>query len=816
MGAPTSPSGLQRIPAWAADTLVFTGIALWLTWPILRSLTTSALGDFRDSPLNIAQLDHVQRTLLAGRFTELWNAPIFHPHPATLTWTEHLVGIAVVMLPLRLFTQNPVAIYNLATIAALALNGMAASYLGRVLAGRWVGLCVGVLYAMAPGRLAHLMHIQHEFLFLPPLALALLCRFSVEKRPALLLWAAAAVSWQVVMVPSHSIYLLFLFALPALATLPSLRTLQRSTVAGISLALVGLGMIAWWSVQPYTLLQAQYGFIRTVGDGLGHAATWQSLITVDAHHDVGGWWLKKAKGTTLESTLWVGSSLLTASLLGLLFARHRTRVSPGHPTVLALTALLTLVMCFVPRSEADSIPLPGEWLWHHLPFLQQVRGFSRFYLFMLVALTALAALGLDQLFLREPRRAPAWTLLLTLWCCVELCPGPVRAHTFADQARLPPVYRLVQEQQGPFMELPYRLHGNTALNDYYTTLHHGRTANGYSGFYPPMPVALRYLVNTLPMEPALTVIQRLGVRSLILFTPGTHAAEDDTFPTLRDAATSGTLPDGINYAGKAGEGLAFNVAAVPAGVWTFAALDVEGLHVPSQAPAEGRLVTASLLTRVSNPPSPNITPQLPVTLELRAEDGSITRKSVILRAPPILYSPSVPVEFQFRAPSRAGRYALTLLGPDARVLGTAPLSITTGLPHSARDASRPTAEVKVQMPLWMRPKHTVLCAVTVTNTGQDWWLANAGETLHERRFDMRLGYHWEDQKEPLSEVRLDLPWDVAPGESVDIVVPLRAPSNPGEHRVTVGLLRQLIAWLPAGQGRSTFTVRISEQDPGLE
>jgi hypothetical protein len=766
------------------------------------------LGDDRDSLLNAQQLDHVQRVVLDGRWTEVLQAPIFFPHDDTLAFTEHLVGVALLSLPLRALTSDAVVIFNLVTVLALALNGLAAAFLGRVLSGsRAVGLCVGILYGMAPARLAHLVHLQHEMLFLPPLALGLLVLFARSGRPAPLLGAATCLAVQVGMVPTHAVYLPFFLAVPVASCWRALWGLGRRGWVVVAAGLAPLLGLAWLSVAPYVMISHRFGYARELDDAVNHAATLKALVTVDAHHDVAVHWMRQAPWGSLEETLWVGASLLVAALLGLSLGRYRAPVGPSHPAVLLLTTLVCLFMAFVPHGEVSGVPFPGRWLWDHLTFLHLIRGFSRFHLFQLVALAGLAAVGLAALRGRWPRAGAVAMGVLVAACLVELYPGPAKAAHLPRGGAAHPVYGDMRSRggRGPFLELPYRLHGLAAHHNFATTWHHGKTASGYSGFIPPLPLALRWLVNTLPGEPALSVVRQLGVRQVVLFRPGPLAAPDDVFPTLLGAWRSGTLPPGLRFLVETEEAVAFTVDPLPEGPWTFSQLRPGGLELAGTHPAGGHPVTASVVALVDNPPRPNTTPRQRVEVEVVGEDGWSATHRVDLEAPPVLYAPRTPLALTFDGPKRPGRYTVRVLGQEGRLV------VREKTPHSARHGGEPRARVEAHVPDRMKPRHTVVLEVKLANVGSTHWLAHAGATDHPGRWDVRLGWRWPEASGPLVEARWDLPRDVAPGEEVTLHVPLRAPEKAGTHEVRVDLLRQLIAW-QEGEGGTPLrqTVEVAE------
>ena len=92
---------------------------------------------------------------LATSPCHLFDANVFSPHRHTLLYSDHLIGLALVLAPLRLFTDDVVLVHNLATIAAPALDALALYALALDLTGRTsAALIAGLLYGFAPLRFA--------------------------------------------------------------------------------------------------------------------------------------------------------------------------------------------------------------------------------------------------------------------------------------------------------------------------------------------------------------------------------------------------------------------------------------------------------------------------------------------------------------------------------------------------------------------------------------------------------------------------------------------------------------------------------------
>jgi hypothetical protein len=79
-----------------------------------------------------------------------------------------------------------------------------------------------------------------------------------------------------------------------------------------------------------------------------------------------------------------------------------------------------------------------------------------------------------------------------------------------------------------------------------------------------------------------------------------------------------------------------------------------------------------------------------------------------------------------------------------------------------------------------------------TNTGQGVWLADA----KNERGKVRLGWRWyrESNGVLFKEGREDLQYDVFPGQAYRFKARIKAPLEPGEYTLELGLLSELLTW----------------------
>ena len=168
-------------PRPAAEALAvigaFTALTLVVTYPLVREMTRALPNDLGDPLLNTWILAWDAEQFLHG-LQGLWDAPIFYPYPKTLTYSENLLGIAVLTAPVQWLTGNPVLGYNVAFLFSYVLAGSGMYLLAVSIAGnRLAAVVSGVMFAFLPYRVAHLPHLQVLMFGWMPIGLWALHRF---------------------------------------------------------------------------------------------------------------------------------------------------------------------------------------------------------------------------------------------------------------------------------------------------------------------------------------------------------------------------------------------------------------------------------------------------------------------------------------------------------------------------------------------------------------------------------------------------------------------------------------------------------------
>jgi hypothetical protein len=499
-GLRLGPASLVRLAArrsWSVWTaaLLFFGLALVVTWPLLPGLGRDIPKDYGDPLYAAWAMAWVMRQMgralggHANAITGFWDANQLHPEPATLALSDHFIAQALPLAPVYWLTGNAALTLGLAYIVAFTLCGFCAWLLVREITGSGAaGVLAGVVLAYNEFFLLYeLAHLQVLSVQWMPLTLFGLRRYFARGERAALVGA----SFGLVMLNLSAGYYLLMFppflALYALWEVTARRRwrdlpMWRDLGAAAGVTALVTAPFVW----PYVLAQQRFGFERSVVETAAMAATVDGYV---ASFDRLRWaWLCAALAAAAPVAQWV--------------MRRRTPALPL--TGFALTAALLagwLSLGPAPVWHGETFPSLGlyGWLRDLVPGMDAIRVSGRFAAVFLVFLSLLAGLG-AALVSKVPRGGRAVVLVLAALTVAAnrpvpfplngesppvgvhapapyLTPGPTPPAVYRYLASLPPG-RVVAEL--PFWEL---WHNTRYL--YFSTFHWHRLLNGFTSFFPP-------------------------------------------------------------------------------------------------------------------------------------------------------------------------------------------------------------------------------------------------------------------------------------------------------------------------------------------
>ncbi len=448
----------------------------------------------------------------------LFDAEPCYPEPQALTLGEPGITFGIVGIPAWLATSDPVATYDLALPMLAVLGGLALFLLVRDWTGRVsAGLVSALLFAFHPVRLDEIVHPYAWDDGWAAFALFFGVRLCERRR-----WADA-------------------IGLAAASTLQ----LGSSLYATLGVACLALPLLAWLlASQP---LRAQRALQWTA------VALWVALC---AAAFFGPFLARRAEGTLAarseqfflpwgsvapDGAYWPGGVLLALAAAGI--ALHGSRFARGlrHDPRWALLcgSVLALLVATGGASIAPSAPgaspttlVPNLYagLAQVLPGLDVIRGVSRLYSGVLLALCVLAGLGVAALLRVAPARSrPVVVAALVLAAAIDTLRPPALGLAPRVAFEMTPIaptseqvgfFRELAElgNAGPIAEVPLdrrtQLRNNTAI--LLSAYHHRRTSACRNSFLPPRLGELETTLARLPDPSAVRALRDLGFTTVVV------------------------------------------------------------------------------------------------------------------------------------------------------------------------------------------------------------------------------------------------------------------------------------------------------------
>jgi hypothetical protein len=508
---------LQALGLYAVLTVV-------LTWPFAANLRVMDAGDSAFFAWEIGWTIHALKT----DPLKLPNANIFHPLKDTLGMDEPVLGTTLLVLPLAVFTDDAVLLYNVVRLLTFLLSALAAYWLaGELGASEGAALLGGALFAFSPIRtdqVAHLSTLGTQWL---PLVLLFTFRFARGRKTKDALLAALFFVLSFAACGYHGLIAVAVLP-PALLVLfwGRWRLVPKGSLAVL---LAALALLPLYVLHERAL--APQGYARGEGETILYSAPLESFLATSSWNRIYGE-LTDPFRTSGPNNLFPGlvvPGLALAGAVGLWRRRERPSREAVALAVMAAGAALVALGPEVRVFGHDLAPGPWELLRDTAPVFRMIRVTSRAGALVALPLTMLAALGLTRLRLR-PLAVGLVGLLGLAETLIAPIPMPEWSKIIDTRREPPPVYRWLAKQPASdvIVHLPmldvYGLERRPAYHEsvymVYSTLHWNPLVNGYSGIEPRRYVQIRSLMWSFPSEKFLDALREAGTRYIVVHHGG--------------------------------------------------------------------------------------------------------------------------------------------------------------------------------------------------------------------------------------------------------------------------------------------------------
>jgi hypothetical protein len=485
--------------------LLFAALAAVMTWPQVAHLGTRAL-EHQDVYFNMWRFGWFAHALATAP-SRLLDGNIFYPETHTLTYSDAMPVESLLAAPLLWSGLPQVLVHNLMLLGGIVLSGAGAYLLARRLTGNAAaGVTAGIVFAFAPYRFEHYMHMELQWTVWTPWAFWALDRTIETGQRRFGLLTGAMVALQMLSSVYYGIFLALEVGLGAILLLASEGTRFRATLVSLTLGGVLAGAISAAYAVPYLQTKQQTGG-RHEAEVLTYSARPSSYtIATDTNLLYGRGSASRGRP---ERRLFPGVLPCLLAVFGLI------AVTPSRRTAVYLVAGF-----FAFEMSLGLYGYSYSFLYEHVSVFEGLRAPARLGIFVMFFLGILAAQGHAALAAALPplgRKIAALVIPLVLLGEYWVAPLPLVPYPNAA----PPLYAwLATQPRGVVLELPApkpdSLPGDDARYAYLSTFHWMPLANGYSGFYPPSYLSRLTALSDFPSDASLVRLRADGIRYVIV------------------------------------------------------------------------------------------------------------------------------------------------------------------------------------------------------------------------------------------------------------------------------------------------------------
>lgn len=453
--------------------------------PLFRDPARAGVVDRPDGRLNAWILAWGAHALThePGR---LFQAPVFHPLPDALAFSENLILPAALTAP-ALLLGGPVLGYNLALLLSLIGSGLGVQLLVRRVSGdRLAAFLGGAIFAVGAHRWVNMAHLHaHVTLFLP-FALLALDRFWERRSLGRSLMVGVCLALQAL----SSIYLgaIGACALVVGVVLALLAGLRRSDALRLAAGFALVALLLWPVARPYFRMRAFQGMEFGLPQLARFATTLESYAAGPSplYADMAQ---RQLDPQRVKDPLFPGVVPVLLGLAGLARAPRRYRAFAVAASLVAVTLSLG------PQTPVY------RFLHEHLVLFRGIRALARFSVIPVLCLSVLAGVALAG---RLRLTLAAFGLFLAeAWSA----PGYGRYVPPSEAARW------LAGRPGAVAYLPLGRDDTQAMLE--SIAHFRPLVNGDSAFIPRPYDRARELLEDGPSEDALRFLRAIDVRDIV-------------------------------------------------------------------------------------------------------------------------------------------------------------------------------------------------------------------------------------------------------------------------------------------------------------
>ena len=488
----------------AAVVIGLAVLTIAMTWPLL-SPSAAVLPDSDDAYFSVWRVAWVAHQLPRDP-SQLFNANIFHPTPGTLALSDAMLLVSILGAPAIWLGASPAIVHNWLLGAAILSSAVFAFLLVRALTrsltAAWVA---SVIFAFAPYRIAHLGHLELQWVMWMPLSLWLLHRLMSVPSPRAALSLGVAITAQLFCSIYYGVFLSIYLGVAAIVMLVLWAPSPRRVIAVSPLIMAPVLFVVAIYGPAYAQTRERLG-ARDVSEITEYSAVPADYLRVPLNN--------RLRGSTDpgpapdERTLFPGTVAIAAAAAAF--------VPPVAPATWMYAGLVAFSVDASLGMNGFLFPL----LHRIAPPLTSLRAPARFGVLVLLSVAVLAGYGIAKITSRWPQVALTIGCVATLGCVLEYWSAPV--STRPNQEPPTPAHQWLAQQPAGIVVVELPMPETDSLWLYETTYvmrsthHWQRLINGYSGFAPAEYQRSLTELRGFPDQTSIDRLRALNARYVLL------------------------------------------------------------------------------------------------------------------------------------------------------------------------------------------------------------------------------------------------------------------------------------------------------------
>jgi hypothetical protein len=506
---------------YTAVFFVYAILTVIFTYPLVVNMNSAVpTGNYLyyDAFLNIWILEWDFHSLFNDPLN-FYNANIFFPAKNTLVYSEHMLGNALTVMSLRIFTRNPIFLYNFLFLLTFVISGFGVYLLAKEIIGDKVSSFIaGIFFSFTALRFRYVYLLQILSCHWVPFALLFYIRFIYNKRQKdviLFFFFLFLSSISSIYITTMFVLILLFFSFFLMIQKKDYfdyhffkKILPPFLITSIIVFVIHLPYLNALLSGFYTLHPEREAEV------ISNSANIASYVQFQGHSFL---WSRVLEGFSSISGLSAGVILFLAGMIGIWVILNDRKDK-------FFNILLSMVFCVfisILFSLGPKFFLYRLFL-HIFPLLKGIRVPERFCLFYVFFLSIVAAKGISMIGMKK-----SISFLIALLFVVENAGMPLKTTIVSEILNPESVYEWLKGvdlgDENGVVEIPFRRNDEEMwLEVKYTissTIHWKKIVNGYSGYISQEYKMIRKSVfEGFPKRETLLLLKNSGVKLIIIHT----------------------------------------------------------------------------------------------------------------------------------------------------------------------------------------------------------------------------------------------------------------------------------------------------------